>query len=30
VLFNPWWAALYVATLPLGAYWAAFRNHPEA
>jgi len=30
VLFNPWWSALYVATLPLGAYWAAFRNHPEA
>ena len=28
-LFNPWVAALYVATLPLGAYWAAFRNHPE-
>ena len=27
-LFNPWVAALYVATLPLGAYWAAFRNHP--
>jgi 1-acyl-sn-glycerol-3-phosphate acyltransferase len=29
-LFNPWWAALYVATLPLGAYWAAFGNHPGA
>ena len=28
-LLNPWWAALYVATLPLGAYWAAFRNHPS-
>ena len=27
-LLNPWWAALYIATLPLGAYWAAFRNHP--
>lgn len=27
-LLNAWWAALYVATLPLGAYWAAFRNHP--
>ena len=26
-LLNPWWAALYVATLPLGAYWAAFGNH---
>jgi hypothetical protein len=24
---NPWWAALYVATLPVGAYWAAFVNH---
>lgn len=29
LLLNPWWAALYVATLPLGAYWAAFRNHPR-
>jgi 1-acyl-sn-glycerol-3-phosphate acyltransferase len=29
-LFNPWWAALYVATLPLGAYWAAFGGHPSA
>ena len=28
-LLNPWWAALYVASLPLGAYWAAFRNHPR-
>ena len=28
-LLNPWWAALYIATLPLGAYWAAFRNHPR-
>jgi 1-acyl-sn-glycerol-3-phosphate acyltransferase len=28
-LLNPWWAALFVATLPLGAYWAAFRNHPR-
>jgi 1-acyl-sn-glycerol-3-phosphate acyltransferase len=27
-LFNPLVAGLYVATLPLGAYWAAFRNHP--
>ena len=26
-LLNPWWAALYVATLPVGAYWAAFVNH---
>ena len=30
ILLNPWWATLYVATLPLGAYWAAFRNHPPA
>jgi 1-acyl-sn-glycerol-3-phosphate acyltransferase len=29
-LLNPWWASLYVATLPLGAYWAAFGNHPGA
>ena len=29
-LLGPGWAALYVATLPLGAYWAAFRNHPPA
>jgi 1-acyl-sn-glycerol-3-phosphate acyltransferase len=28
-LLNPWWAALYVATLPFGAYWAAFKNHPR-
>jgi len=28
-LFNPWWGAAYVATLPLGAYWAAFRYHPR-
>lgn len=28
-LLNPWWAALYVATLPIGAYWAAFREHPR-
>jgi len=28
-LLNPWWAALYVATLPFGAYWAAFRYHPQ-
>lgn len=27
-LLNPWWAALYVATLPFGAYWSAFKNHP--
>jgi 1-acyl-sn-glycerol-3-phosphate acyltransferase len=28
-LLNPWWATLYVATLPFGAYWAAFRYHPR-
>ncbi|HEX2722132.1 MAG TPA: 1-acyl-sn-glycerol-3-phosphate acyltransferase [Gemmatimonadaceae bacterium] len=27
LLLNPWWAALYVATLPAGAYAAAFRSH---
>ena len=26
-LTNPWIAATYIATLPLGAYWAAYRNH---
>lgn len=26
-LLNPWWAALYTASLPLGAYWAAYDNH---
>lgn len=26
-LLNPWWATLYIATLPLGAYWAAFGSH---
>ncbi len=28
-LSNPLWAAFYVATLPVGAYWAAFVNHGE-
>lgn len=28
-LLNPWWAVLYIATLPFGAYWAAFRHHPR-
>ena len=27
-LTGPLWASLYVATLPVGAYWAAYRNHP--
>ena len=26
LLFSPLWAALFVATLPVGAYWAAFRS----
>jgi 1-acyl-sn-glycerol-3-phosphate acyltransferase len=26
-LLNPWWALAYTASLPLGAYWAAFRSH---
>lgn len=29
VVFNPLVAALFVATLPLGAYWAASRAHPR-
>lgn len=28
ILIGPWWGLLYVATLPFGAYWAAFRHHP--
>jgi 1-acyl-sn-glycerol-3-phosphate acyltransferase len=30
VVLSPLWAALYVSTLPIGAYWAAFRYHPPA
>lgn len=26
-LLNAWWAALYTATLALGAYWAAYESH---
>jgi glycerol-3-phosphate O-acyltransferase / dihydroxyacetone phosphate acyltransferase len=26
ILLSPRWAALYVATLPIGAYWAAYTN----
>lgn len=26
-LLNMWWAALYTASLALGAYWAAYRSH---
>lgn len=29
LLAGPWWAALFIATLPLGAYWAAYKNHPQ-
>lgn len=29
LLLSPLWAFLYVASLPIGAYWAAFRNHPQ-
>lgn len=28
-LLGPWWATAYVATLPIGAYWAAFKDHPQ-
>jgi len=28
-LLNPLWAAIYVATLPLGAYWAAYSGHRD-
>lgn len=28
-LLGPWWAAAYVATLPIGAYWAAFKDHQQ-
>jgi len=27
VLFGPWWAAAYVLSLAVGAYWAAYVNH---
>ena len=26
-LLNSWWAALYTASLPVGAYWAAYQTH---
>src|SRR5687767_3531509 len=29
LLIGPLWAALFVATLPIGAYRAAFRSHPR-
>lgn len=28
-LLNPLWAAIYVATLPVGAYWAAYSGHRD-
>ena len=27
--FGPLWAFLYLMSLPIGAYWAAFKDHPE-
>ena len=27
--FGLIWALLYLVTLPIGAYWAAFKDHPE-
>jgi len=30
LILSPWWAALYIATLPIGAYWAAFKDHRRA
>ena len=29
LLASPLWAALFVTTLPVGAYWAAFKSHPR-
>jgi 1-acyl-sn-glycerol-3-phosphate acyltransferase len=29
LVFGPIWALLYLMTLPIGAYWAAFKDHPE-
>lgn len=29
ILFSSLWAAVFVATLPIGAYWAAFKSHPR-
>lgn len=29
-ILGPLWATLYVATLPAGAYWAAFKSHPPS
>ncbi len=30
IAVNPWIALLYTATLPVGAYWAAFKDHRRA
>jgi 1-acyl-sn-glycerol-3-phosphate acyltransferase len=30
VVVGFWWAVVYLATLPVGAYWAAFKDHPTA
>jgi len=27
--FGPIWALLYLVSLPIGAYWAAFKDHPD-
>lgn len=27
MLFGPWWASAYIASLAIGAYWAAYVNH---
>lgn len=29
LVVGPLWASVYVATLPLGAYWAAHKAHPQ-
>jgi len=29
LLINPLWAGIYVATLPVGAYWAAYSGHRQ-
>lgn len=29
-LFGPWWATAYIASLAIGAYWAAYINHRTA
>lgn len=30
LVFSPLWATLFLATLPLSAYWAAFQSHRRA